>query len=107
MSDVSVKGNSAYWQEHQKKWSQSGLTQPRYCEHAGISYSAFCYWRQRIKEIAPAQESPRFVQIPSSPLKPHTHPALQLALPNGVRIGIDENVNQSLLSIVLNFVGGI
>lgn len=106
MSDVRVKGNSAYWQEHQKKWSQSGLTQPRYCEHAGISYSTFCYWRQRIKEIAPAKES-LFVQIPSSPAKPHTQPALQLALANGVRIGIDENINQSLLSIVLNFVGSM
>ena len=107
MSDVRVRGNAAYWQDHQEKWARSGLTQPRYCKQAGISYSAFGYWRQRLKEIAPDQESPTFVQIPSSPTKPATNLALQFALPNGVRIGIDGNINQSLLTIVLNFVGGM
>ena len=38
----------AYWLGHMKGWSESGLSQYRYCEHQGISYHSFQHWRKRL-----------------------------------------------------------
>ena len=94
------------WRDHQEKWAKSGLSQAKYCEEAGIRVSAFCYWRSRIlSEESVASETLRFSSAESVQTveKPHLTPSIQMALPNGLRIGIDNRVSISLLNHVLSF----
>jgi len=39
----------ALWIDRMAAWEVSGLSQPRFCEQNNISYSAFDYWRTRLK----------------------------------------------------------
>ncbi|VAW56481.1 hypothetical protein MNBD_GAMMA07-601, partial [hydrothermal vent metagenome] len=39
----------ALWTDRMAAWEVSGLSQPRFCEQNNISYSAFGYWRTRLK----------------------------------------------------------
>lgn len=50
MSDIHTDqkekiSNKAYWFDHIKKWEESELSQPVYCNQAGLKYSTFVYWR--------------------------------------------------------------
>jgi hypothetical protein len=47
------KTNKAdFWQEHQHKWLDSGLSQKIYCQQNRLSHHTFKYWRARQKVIA-------------------------------------------------------
>lgn len=37
-----------YWLGHIRGWSESGLSQTKYCETKDISYHSFQYWRKRL-----------------------------------------------------------
>lgn len=106
---MNYKGESLgndYWQEHQDKWVRSGLSQAKYCEQEGIKFSSFCYWRTRILSEEAPKPTLRFstLESPKTLDKPHVTPSIQMAFPNGLRIGIDNNVDTSLLKQVLSFV---
>lgn len=95
-----------YWREHQEKWLNSGLSQSKYCECEGIKISSFCYWRSRILSEDSSQVAVGFstLESPQASGKPYLTPSIQMALPNGLRIGIDNGVCTSLLNHVLSFV---
>ncbi len=40
---------SAFWQQHQQSWLDSGLSQKAYCQQHNLSYHLFVYWRVRRK----------------------------------------------------------
>ena len=40
------------WEGHISKWEQSNLSQAEYCRQNGVRYSAFLYWRKRLKGIS-------------------------------------------------------
>ena len=106
---MTYKGKSLgidFWREHQEKWVRSGLSQSKYCEQEGVRISSFCYWRSRILSEEAPKPTLRFstLESPQALGKPHVTPSIQMALPNGIRIGIDNSVSTSLLNHVLSFV---
>ena len=94
------------WRAHQGKWLRSGLSQSKYCEQEGVRISSFCYWRSRILSEEAPKPTLRFstLESPQALGKPHVTPSIQMALPNGIRIGIDNSVSTPLLNHVLSFV---
>ncbi|MBA2648945.1 MAG: hypothetical protein H0U75_04955 [Legionella sp.] len=87
---VENKNKNKYWQDHIEKWSGSGLSQSAYCKENNLAYSTFSDYRRKFYDKN--QELPEainFISIPCPPkLNTTSAPALQLMLPNGIRIGI-------------------
>lgn len=105
-----MKTQSAHhqiWQEHIKAWEKSGLTQKAYCNERGLKLATFGLWRKRLR----ASEQGRISFIKSSPrVQEEGAPGnvvLQLVLPNGVRLGLNKDINEQLLHQVLHFVGAL
>jgi len=95
------------WQEHIKSWEQSGLTQKTYCNEQGLKLATFGSWRKRLR--APGQERLSFIKGSPKAQEEGTSGkvVLQLVLPNGVRLGLNEEINESLLHQVLHFAGAL
>jgi transposase len=94
------------WQDHIRVWEKSGLSQKAYCNEHGIKLATFGLWRKRLR--APEQERISFIK--TSPRVQEETPrnvVLQLVLPNGVRLGLNEDINESLLHQVLHFAGAL
>ncbi len=51
-----------FWNAHWAAWQSSGLSQRAYCHQHGLSYSAFGYWRSRVRGAAVAPP-PAFVPV--------------------------------------------
>lgn len=94
-----------YWREHLESWKNSGLTQRAYCEQAEISYASFVYQHTRITRKV-EKTSVKFIEkkIPEQK-QANNIPCIQLMLPNGIRIGIEGELNMSLLETVLRVAG--
>ncbi|STX57432.1 Uncharacterised protein [Legionella israelensis] len=103
MTDNPKRSRREFWQSHNDSWEVSGLTQAVYCEQQGISHSAFCYWRGRLRPKASKAQrtSPHFLAVKSAvePTSANTpyEPAIQLMLPNGVRLGISGQTDKVIL----------
>jgi len=95
------------WQEHMNAWEKSGLSQKTYCNEQGIKLATFGLWRKRLR--ATEQKHISFIKA-SSRIQEEGTPrnvVLQLVLPNGVRLGLNEDIKESLLHQVLHFVGAL
>lgn len=76
----------AFWRGHWQDWAASGLSQRAYCARHGLSYSAFGYWRNRVK-AEPAVPTPAFVPVIVEPsAEAVAAPALEPATPE---VGIE------------------
>lgn len=95
------------WQAHINAWEKSGLTQKIYCNEHGLKLATFGVWRKRLQ--APEQERLSFIKASSRVQEDYASGkvVLQLALPNGVRLGLNEEINESLLHQVLHFAGAL
>jgi hypothetical protein len=40
---------AAFWQEHLRAWSESGLTQADYCRQHELSAAAFGWWKRQLQ----------------------------------------------------------
>lgn len=107
MEPTSIEAKQNFWRSHSDTWRASGLTQKEYCESAGISFKSFIYQHHRItaKANKPALKfiESRSVQNISS----GTATRLQLIFPNGIRIGIDGELNAPLLQTLFSIAGGV
>jgi hypothetical protein len=52
----------SFWSSHWTAWQSSGLSQRAYCHQHGLSYSAFGYWRSRVRGAA-ITPPPTFVPV--------------------------------------------
>ncbi len=96
-----------FWKEHSAAWKASGLTQQAYCDQQGISYQNFLYQHNRLT-IKPAPTTLNFVEAKQESLTAHHQTAgLQLMLPNGVRVGITNEIDTTFLERVLRIAGGL
>lgn len=96
-----------FWKEHSEGWKFSGLTQVDYCAQQGISYQSFAYQHHRMTSKS-QRSSVGFVEAKPEPVAISSQAAgLQLMLPNGIRIGITNEVNSKLLKTVLSIAGGL
>ena len=96
-----------FWKEHSEAWKDSGLTQVTYCSQQGISHRSFVYQHNRI--FHHTTKSPiNFIEAKPEPVTVNNQiTGVQLMLPNGVRIGIANEVNPILLKTVLTIVGAL
>jgi hypothetical protein len=96
-----------FWREHSEAWKSSGLTQVSYCAQHGISYQSFVYQHNRMAYKA-QRSAMSFVEAKTEPVALNNQAAgLQLMLPNGIRIGITNEVNPALLKTVLTIAGEV
>ncbi|EHL32772.1 IS66 family insertion sequence element accessory protein TnpA [Legionella drancourtii] len=95
------------WQEHIRAWEKSGLSQKAYCNEQGIKLATFGLWRKRLR--TPEQERISFIKASPRAQEEGTpgNVVLQLVLPNGVRLGLNEDINEQLLHQVLHFAGAL
>lgn len=94
-----------FWKEHSEAWKSSELTQVAYCAQQGISYQSFVYQHNRMANKS-QQSTMNFVEAKPEAVALNTQTAgLQLMLPNGIRIGITNEVNAVLLKTVLTIAG--
>lgn len=97
-----------FWREHSDAWKSSGLTQVAYCAQQGISYQSFVYQHNRMACKAKRTTAMSFVEAKPEAVSVTNHSAgLQLILPNGIRIGITNEVNPVFLKTVLTIAGGL
>jgi hypothetical protein len=98
-----------FWQTHIEKWSGSGLSQSAYCKENKLAFSTFTGYRRKLYDKN--QELPEAINFVSVPCRPKLNttprPALQLMLPNGIRIGLSCEASESLLKMVLTVAGQI
>jgi len=97
-----------FWKSHSEGWRTSGLTQAQYCEREGINYPSFIYQHTKLSKQT-KQESVAFIETKPSLVSSHHQSAagVQLILPNGVRIGVGNEVNALVLQTVLTIAGGL
>jgi hypothetical protein len=94
-----------FWKEHSEAWKASELTQAAYCAQQGISYQGFLYQHNRMASKS-QRSTMNFVEAKPEAVATSTQTAgLQLMLPNGIRIGITNEVNAALLKTVLAIAG--
>ena len=93
-----------FWRTHNIKWEKSAISQKRYCEEQGLVLTTFCYWRSLI--IKKQDTKVNFIEIKRNPQEQDlSKPLFQFILPNGVRFGLMNGQDKTLLKEVLTTLG--
>lgn len=100
--EESTSNISKFYLEHIEKWQQSGLTQEKYCESANIPYSAFVYWRSKLRKGKKRQRLAKSKFVSLKPVKnlltPKTSPRqISLTLSNGMQLTFPLSISSSLV----------
>ena len=98
-----------FWRGHFAAWQRSGLSQRAYCDRHGLSYSAFGYWRGRVRETS-FQPPPTFVPALVAP--PAAAPAgppgrigsVEVRLCHGRSLVLAGDFDEALLALVVRAV---
>jgi hypothetical protein len=100
------KDGREYWWGVFEEWSSSGLSQRRFCEERGISFSTFCYWRRRLRGDNEV-ESPPFipVEVRSPPQSSHAS-QYEVRLEDGVRIRVPFDFERESLIRLIGLLRG-
>ncbi len=96
----------ALWSERVAAWEASELSQPRFCEQNNISYSAFGYWRTRLKKqkpIEPSAEPRHFLPVN---IKNHDNRSLILKINALHSIELSSGFDAALLSQIIQAIQG-
>jgi len=77
---------------HVKEWEESTLRMSEYCRSHKLALSTFSAWASQYSKKPSIKESFGAValQQEGSPAKPQRHGVIQLALPNGILIKLDD-----------------
>ena len=97
------------WQQHIAQWQQSALSQRAFCQHAGLKFATFDYWRRALiaeqavenKSASQAQHTGIAllpVQVTSAPSAPT---GLVLRSPQGWELRLPPAVQANWLSDLL------
>ena len=92
-----VRRSRAQWEELIERQLDSGLSAPKFCKQAGISYQSFMTWRIKLNTSeSTSSVSPKFVELTtpsqveqpnnSSPIVTEWH--VELDLGNGMQLRI-------------------
>lgn len=107
-----------YWSQRINNWKNGNLSQKHYCTQAGISYSAFAYWRVRLRmeeriakqaySIKPEgtfkQAVIKSLAVEAQSLSKHT---ITVTLLNKTTIEIPASLDQKFLASIFNALGGL
>jgi hypothetical protein len=105
-----------YWRGIMEDWSESVLSQRRFCQASRISYSSFCYWRRRLAEVdgsrgasQKAEESSTspFIPVTIKPPGPELSPlSYEVTLESGRRIGVPFHFDPESLGRLIEVLEG-
>jgi hypothetical protein len=111
-----------YWQAHRVAWQSSGLSQRAYCQREGLSFSAFGYWRSRVKAMGQAPLPafmPVLIEAPAvkaeeaegavgsgspAPISPGLGAGVEIRLKSGRTIVVAEHFDEVVLARVIRVV---
>lgn len=111
MKRASPINDTEFWNNHISTWKKSGLTQLRYCEEAGISYSGFKN-RRKLPEIEKKTAPVNFIRVNPDipPMKEATIQSsgrFEILLPNGLVVVVSTPLESRQLQLVLEAAGGV
>jgi len=90
------------WQQHITHWQASGLSGMAYCKQQSLTYCRFVYWRKKLADVEPADETGTSGFARVAPLvREGTTDGLTVSLPGGVSITGLHAGNIELLGTVL------
>lgn len=89
---------------HVVQQSDSGLTMEAYCKKEGINYHTFNNWRRKYKNIGTDKEIENtapgaFVEV-EAPGDVVSTGRLNIYLPNGIRLQLDQDLDAGLLKLL-------
>ena len=84
------------WIERIKAWEKSGISQREYCREKNISFSAFQYWRKRLKK-----KPEQFVEIRVKPVEQSDYSTTIIELPNGIILEIEKTDFEAVKRLLL------
>jgi transposase-like protein len=95
-SDNPQEDRRRQFEEHMRRWRDSGLTQAEYCRRYELKWSTFHYWRKRLQEKATALT---LVQVPvRKNLSCHRSHELALIVADRYTVEIGQDFNASTLA---------
>lgn len=99
---MTLEDKQAYWQRMISEWELSKLSQPVFCKEHDINYTQFCTWRYKFNKIKNPQ-SGEFIPVKVSKeiAKPTTIKALNVCLPEGITLSIDDESQISMAAKLL------
>jgi len=98
------------WRAYCAQWKASKEPQKQFCERRQLNYNMFVYWRSQILKEQGLSRSNNFipVKVPTTKQAVNTtHPAIELQLPNGILLKVNNQTDASALKMVLNVLGAI
>jgi len=87
-------------------WEASGLSQPRFCEQNNISYSAFGYWRTRLKNKKSVEQPAEPCHFLPVNIKNNDNNALTLKINNVHSVDLSPGFDAILLAQIIQAIHG-
>ena len=94
-----AKKTSRSWDEHVRRWRESGLTAREYANREGLRTSTLYGWSTRLNR-GDRSEPARFIEI-SAPAAPPSVSAIQLRIGVAVVIAVEPGFDAQLLRDVV------
>jgi len=104
MNATSRPRGISFWKTHICAWKSSGVSEEAYCEREGLSLDCFKYQYGR-SQGRQKKSGFHFVEAKVTTRATESVSGLKIQLPNGVVIGIEAEVNATLLQMVLSSAG--
>lgn len=104
-----------YWKEVMEEQEQSGSSIRGFCRERDLSHSAFCYWRDKVKEIAQDEEARAEIDSHFLPVKivedrviklESTEPRIEIELQGGRTLKVRGDLDVDFLKGVVSAVEG-
>lgn len=81
-------------------WKSSGESQQAFCKLQGLAYSGFHYWLKRYRAAESGTRPSDFIKV-SHPITGNSSPFAELIMPDGRRLRLYQEVDVSLLRVLL------
>ena len=95
-NDPTPQDRRSQFEEHMRRWRDSGLTQAEYCRRNELKWSTFHYWRKRLQDETNAVT---LVQVPvCKNIGCSSGRELTLLLGDRYKVDIGDNFNPSTLA---------
>ena len=94
-----------YWADHYRRWQTSGLSQRRYCQREGVSFSTFtygCHRTRKAADSAPSTVDPKLTLVPVQVDTACCAGDLHLRSPAGWQVTLPETLATDLLILLLS-----
>jgi transposase-like protein len=94
------------WAARVARWTGSGLTAAAFARREGVNPRTLAYWRWRLRADGhrgvPAKRTAPFVELVVPPVVRDTSGPLEIVLPAGYCVRLDEAVGADMLRTVLD-----